>query len=251
VAQRVLDVDLDETVVLEELELLRMVQSMRAAVRSHVGLAEILAQPEVRLSIAQVTHVYFDLAETYLSPPRPQLIAVGGLSGTGKSSLARRLAPAVGAAPGARIIRTDVIRKQLAQADLHDRLPPECYGPEMSKPTYLTLYRDARRALSSGHSVVCDAVFANPEERHQVEALASEMNVPFTGFWLEAPESLLVQRVNERTGDVSDATADVVRQQSAYELGPITWHPVDATQNLNAMASQAAGVMAQDDPSRT
>ena len=250
-ANQVLNRYLDVTDDVEGLALLPLFLSMRAAVRSHVSLAQIHAQPEVRFSIARDTHVYFDLAESYLSPSSPHLIAVGGLSGTGKSSLARTLAPDIGGAPGARIARTDVIRKRLAQVDLHDPLPPENYSPEMTQKTYLGLYEEARRTLSSGHSVICDAVFADPKERRQVEALARDLGVPFTGFWLEAPETLLVQRVNDRTGDVSDATAEVVRRQTSYKLGPITWNRIDAKQKLETMASQALRFLGPEAPSGT
>ena len=67
------------------------------------------------------------MAQELLRPRAPCLIAIGGLSGSGKSTLARRLAPFVGAAPGALIVRSDVIRKTLLGVSPLTRLGPEGY----------------------------------------------------------------------------------------------------------------------------
>ena len=68
---------------------------------------------------------YLDLAREFLRPPPPRLIAIGGFSGSGKSTLARGLARYVGAAPGALILRSDVIRKTLLGVTPRQRLGTE------------------------------------------------------------------------------------------------------------------------------
>ena len=78
-------------------------------------------------------------------PPRPCLIAIGGFSGTGKSTLALGLAPSVGAVPGAVVIRSDEIRKRLCGVSPLDRLGPEGYSSEMSERVYATVAERARR----------------------------------------------------------------------------------------------------------
>ena len=69
-----------------------------------------------------------------------------------------------------------------------------------------------------------------PSEQHarDAEALAKECGVPFHGAWLDAPAAVLEARVAGRSGDASDATVDVLRQQLARDLGPLDWAWVDA-----------------------
>ena len=89
----------------------------------------------------------------------------------------------------------------------------------MTERTYLGLYDEASAALAAGCTVIADAVFASPEERAAIRALAARHGVPFTGLWLEAPTAVLAGRVDGRRGDVSDADLAVVRMQAGYDLG--------------------------------
>ncbi len=100
---------------LEGLAALPLMLSMRAAIRAHISaeMARGAAAAEAEALRARA-HRYFSLARRFLAPPPPRLVAVGGFSGSGKSRLARDLAPLLGAAPGAVVLRTDVIRKRLA-----------------------------------------------------------------------------------------------------------------------------------------
>jgi uncharacterized protein len=188
--------------------------STRAAVRAKV---------EASASKDQSARAYFDLAVNAIDPPGPKLVAVGGLSGSGKTTVARKLAPAIGPAPGAVVLRSDVLRKELHGVGETDRLPPDAYAPEMTRRVYAELVDRARRILSAGHGVVVDAVHARPEEREALEDMARELGVPFRGVWLEADPDILIARVKARTGDASDADEDVVRQQLTYDIGPISW----------------------------
>lgn len=238
-ANIVLNRYLDLTGDVEGLGLLPLFLSMRAAVRSHVHLAQFQNADIKDESIGRVAGTYFQMSEDYLAPPTPRLLAVGGLSGSGKSSLARGLAGAIGAAPGARVVRTDAIRKRLCGVGLYDRLPPESYTKEMSRKTYAAVFTEVRVALDSGHSVIADAVFSDVEERRQIEQIAKELNVPFLGFWLDVPEATLIDRVNRRTGDISDATQDVVRTQLTYETGPMEWVQIDASGTFSESLAHA------------
>jgi hypothetical protein len=157
------------------------------------------------------------------------LIAVGGLSGSGKSRLAREIAPHLGAAPGARVVRTDVQRKRLARIDLFDRLPPESYTPEASRRTYDACFDEAACALAAGQSVVFDAVSLKPEERDGIEALAGRYKVPFLGLWADAPLAVRLERVGSRRDNVSDAGAEVARRQEEADLGDMTWTVIDSS----------------------
>ncbi|WP_371823083.1 AAA family ATPase, partial [Microvirga sp. HBU67558] len=82
---------------------------------------------------------YFALAESLLEPARPVVVAVGGLSGTGKSTIASLVAPHLGPAPGARILNSDRIRKQIHGVPTNTRLPDQAYRQDVSDQVYATL----------------------------------------------------------------------------------------------------------------
>lgn len=216
---------------LDGLALLPLFLSMRAAVRAHVGASQASAVSDVVDGQRRAARAreYFFRAQEYLRPAPPVLIAVGGLSGSGKSRLARELAPHLGAVPGARVVRTDVQRKRLAGIDLFDRLPPESYTPEASRRTYDACFDEAGRALAAGQSVVFDAVSLKPEERAGIEALATEHKVPFLGLWADAPLAVRLERINARQNNVSDAGAEVARRQEELDLGDVTWAVIDSS----------------------
>ncbi|MFQ5774984.1 MAG: AAA family ATPase [Kiloniellaceae bacterium] len=220
--------------------------SARAAVRAkvNVSMAARQSEPDAARRLTDEARRYFQAARTYLEPAPPRLVAIGGLSGTGKTSLARRLAPGLGAPPGALHLRSDVLRKaRFGIAEL-TRLPPEAYTPQASRKVYADLAHHAWTGLAAGRAVIVDAVYAGPEERAAIEALARDFGVPFTGLWLEAPEETLLGRVAGRTGDASDATPGVVRRQFAYCLGAIAWHRLDATAPLEAVAEASERILA-------
>ncbi|MFO1154119.1 MAG: AAA family ATPase [Rhodospirillales bacterium] len=193
--------------------------SVRAAIRSHV---EAMTSDGERTALTAAAR-YLSQAEAFLTPQSPRLIAVGGLSGSGKSRLARDLAPLIGLAPGARIVRTDTTRKRLAGVGFNTRLAPALYGDAMTRKTYEAVYAEAKAALAAGYAVIADAVFGKPEERAAIAHVAEEAGVPFHGLWLQAPPGVLEERVTRRRMNASDATAEVVRLQLFYDLGPIDW----------------------------
>ncbi len=170
-----------------------------------------------------------DIAISYLEPHSPRLVAFGGLSGSGKSHAARESASLIGVAPGARVLRSDVLRKRLMGCHPLERLGPEGYTPNVTLRTFQTLYAEAETALKTGHSVIADAVFSNAEQREAIAQEAENLNVPFQGLWLEAPLEVMEQRVTERTANASDAKADIVRLQTQYDLGDISWSRIDSS----------------------
>jgi predicted kinase len=189
---------------------------------------------------------YLEAAVGHLSPPAPQLVAVGGLSGTGKSTLARALAPLLGPAPGAVHLRSDLERKALFGVDETTPLGADAYTEPAGEAVYAALCRKARLVLAAGHGAIVDAVFVHAEERAAIKAVTADLGVPFQGLWLEAAPQLLMDRVAARRGDASDATPEVVRQQLARETGALGagWTRVgasgSATETL-AAARQALG----------
>lgn len=191
-------------------------------------------------------HKYLALATRLAEWKQPVLVAVGGLSGTGKSTLARALSPAIGRAPGAIHLRTDEIRKRLAGISADTRLPAAAYTAAKSAEVYGAMDDLARICLAAGQAVVVDAVFARDHERDAVEAIATKAHVPFHGFWLEAPTSTLEARLAGRIGDASDADVAVLHKQLAYDIGKLTWARLDAAGGLHAVAAAARALMADD-----
>lgn len=172
---------------------------------------------------------YFFTALQYLSPDKPLLVAIGGFSGTGKTTLASLLAGTLEHAPGFLHFRSDLERKALFNVPETERLDPSSYTPETSDKVYARLLQKARIGLKSGQRVIVDAVFSKEIERAEIEGLAKELDVPFIGIWLEANEKVISARVEARKGDASDATPDVVRQQVSRGVSNVTWHRVDAS----------------------
>jgi len=212
--------------------------SMRAAVRAKVELLRAsMAAPDRAGPVREEARAYFDLAAKFLAPVAPRLIAIGGLSGSGKSVVARAIAPHIGAFPGAVHVRSDVERKRLFGVRPLERLPPDAYTMEVTKQVYAACRKRALMALEGGQAVIVDAVHARPEEREALAALAAGMGVPFTGLWLEAPAKILRDRVAARTGDVSDATAQVVDVQLGYDIGPQSFEVIDAGRTLEEVAA--------------
>lgn len=165
------------------------------------------------------------------------MVALGGLSGTGKTTVARALAPGIGPAPGAVVLRSDVLRKQLFGVSETERLPAEAYSGEVTRRVYAGLLERAGRIVRAGHAVIVDAVNARPEERTDLEAAARDAGVPFRGIWLEADADTLAARVRLRTGDASDADEAVVRRQLLYEIEPLTWHRISSVGDTGSVIS--------------
>lgn len=237
---RALNRYLSRTVDYAGLAVLPLFLSARAAVRAKVGASmAATAGKGIDGALGRQAAAYLDSAVVYLDPPSPCLIAVGGLSGTGKTEIARRLAPGTGAAPGAVILRSDVFRKQAFGVPETQRLDAAAYRPEVTADIYAALETAAGAVLAAGHAVIADAVFADPAERAAIEDVAKTAGVPFVGIWLEAPEEVLRQRVGRRVGDASDADARVVARQAEYDIGPLTWSRVDASPAPDRVAAAA------------
>lgn len=200
--------------------------SVRAAIRAMVLLQTDAAQGLPGRSGAEVA-AYLDLAYAALRPAGPRLFAIGGYSGTGKSALARALAPETGALPGAVLLSSDLERKAGRRADAP--LGPEAYSAERRAAVYREMFDRAATILTAGHSVVLDATFLDPGLRAGAEGVAQEAGLPFLGLWLDAPPELLEARVRDRRGDASDADVEVLRHQLATGAGDMTWHRLDAT----------------------
>ncbi|MGP9814588.1 bifunctional aminoglycoside phosphotransferase/ATP-binding protein [Rhodopseudomonas sp. NSM] len=231
----------------DALGLLPLLLSMRAAIRAKVMLSRPADDAGSVRSNRATADAYFALARRLIAPPPPRLIAVGGLSGTGKSVLARALAGHIAPLPGAVVLRSDVARKRLFGVGDTERLPPTAYSPEVTAQVYRSLGERAAQILAQGHSVIVDAVFAKAEERQAIEGIATDAGCAFLGLYLAADLKTRMDRVSRRTGDASDATPDIVRQQQAYEQGAIGWTGIDASGTPDQTLARAVGTLGRGD----
>jgi predicted kinase len=206
--------------------------ALRAGIRAMVTIdRSAQEESEARDRDIDQARAYFEAARAHIDPPPPRLIAVGGLSGTGKTTLARALSPLIGGAPGAVHFRSDLERKALAGVGEFERLPADAYTAEAREQIYQALAERAHFTLAAGRPVVVDAVYATERQRRQIETVARDLGVPFHGLWLHADPGTLVARVTARRDDASDATAETVRGQLLAEIGSLSpsWSPVDAS----------------------
>lgn len=220
------------------LSLLPLFQSLRAAIRAMVAVQAARAGCEGDDHPEQA-RTYLSEALTYLEPPAPRLIAVGGASGTGKSVLAAQLAPLVGAAPGAVHLRSDVERKAFFDLPPLARLPQSAYTPEISAQIYDIMRSKARTVLAAGHSAVVDATWLSAAERATLDRLAQDTGAAFTGLWLTADRPTLEARVSARKNDASDAGTAVVRRQTEQMTPATGWAQIDASGSRNDTLRQA------------
>ncbi len=139
---------------------------------------------------------FFELSRRYATPlQQPMLIVVGGLSGTGKTAVARALASEL----GLRVLSADAIRAALFGAAKH----PAAYGAgaytaTANRNTYDALLAKGREILARGDSVILDATFRHAEDRHRAEALAKELSREFRLLECRAPEDIVRERLARR-----------------------------------------------------
>jgi aminoglycoside phosphotransferase family enzyme/predicted kinase len=212
----------------DALVLLPLFLSMRAAVRALVSFTKHELCPDDPICIADAKS-YFALALRLIAPDKPSLIAIGGRSGTGKSLLGRSIAGRIAPAPGAVLLRSDLIRKELAGVDALTRLPEAAYTRESSEQVYDEMFGRARTVLRQGCSALLDAAFLTEAERTTAAEIAGAAGIEFHGLFLTAAPEVRAQRVDARRGDASDATEAVAIGQEAIDPGAIDWHLIDAS----------------------
>ncbi|MFN3232550.1 MAG: AAA family ATPase [Alphaproteobacteria bacterium] len=202
--------------------------SLRAAIRAMTSAIEMQEKSTLDPKECHDGVKHLDFAVAALQRPRPSLLAIGGLSGSGKSSLAAALATRICAGAGAVIVSSDVIRKRMFGAAPEDELDAEAYEPQVSAKTYVRLFDDCDTALGAGQTVIADATFLREEDRAKIAQVAKDWGASFKGIWLDAPGDVLKARTGARTGDPSDAGPEVVDTQLSQKLGTITWSRLDS-----------------------
>lgn len=222
--------------------LLPFFMAMRACVRAHVSATQAADLQDGRDTLLAEARDYLALAEKCLEDFPPLLVAIGGLSGTGKSTVAAALAWQTGGPPGARILSSDRIRKHMFGVDPAVRLPAEAYKPEISGRVYADVRLKSAAILETGAACMVESVFDRAVDRAAIAAMAIERSVAFKGLWLEVSPATAAERIKARRNDPSDATVDVLQAQLINDIGPLDWTRIDAGEPLEKTIQQ--GVLA-------
>jgi predicted kinase len=170
---------------------------------------------------ASNARAYLALCMLQLLTARIQLVIVGGLPGTGKSTLTA----AVGDELGWTVLRTDEVRKQRAGVDPREH-EPSTYGAGMydtatSDATYAAVLERAGTLLSRGSSVIIDGSFARRRWREDARALAVGTSADLSELRCVLPARAAAARLADRSDDVSDADPEIAsRMASDFERWP-------------------------------
>ncbi|MCM2328846.1 MAG: AAA family ATPase [Lysobacter sp.] len=232
-AYRFLDAYLDATGDFGGLRLLRFYLVYRAMVRAKVSCirahqAGVDAQDRERSAGAYRGHL--EMARRLARPPRPALVVMHGLSGSGKTTVSQALVESLG---GVRL-RSDVERKRLhglGGAARTGSAPGEgLYTPQADRITYGRLSALAGEVLDAGWPAIVDAAFLKRAWREMFREFARVRGVPFVLVACAAPEEVLRERVarREREGhDASEAGLAILERQFA-SIEPLATDELDS-----------------------
>lgn len=226
--------------------------SLRAAIRAMTAM---LAEDE-RLAREKLAFARQLLSAREAEGGAPRLLVIGGMSGTGKSTLAAGLAPRLAPLGDAVSLSSDVTRKRMFGRTPEQALRPQHYTPQISELVFRRLAVDAGRALRAGASVVLDGVYGRRSERDRVQALAERIGARFDGLWLSAPLEERLARVDQRAAaalsdprraDPSDADRAVAEAQAAnLEKDETGWRRLNAGAGPSETLAQAAELLGLD-----
>ncbi|NDJ15970.1 AAA family ATPase [Myxacorys almedinensis] len=225
---------LEQTGDWEGLQVLPLYLSRQAYVRAKVT-SFLLGDPSIPEAVKQdataTASGYYQLAWHYTQQKTGKLVMMAGLSGSGKSTIARSLARQWGAIQ----IRSDAVRKHLGGVALDAHGEAMLYSAEMTQKTYDRLLNLGITLAAQGYTVILDAKYDRQALRSQVIETAQAQTIALEILHCTAPADVLETRVQQRQGDISDATADVLTRQ---HMEPFTdaeqpfVKTIDTTQDL-------------------
>ncbi|TAG55815.1 MAG: adenylyl-sulfate kinase [Oscillatoriales cyanobacterium] len=229
----------------EGLQVLPLYLSRQAYVRAKVTslmLDDEAVSTNEKAQISQSAAHYYKLAWEYTKPRSGKLTLMSGLSGSGKSTAARYLARHTGAIH----IRSDAVRKHLGGIPLNERGGQDLYSDEMTARTYGRLLELGIMLADRGWDVILDAKFDRQNWRTDAMNLAQSHGLPLQIVYCTAPMAVLRQRLQQRRGDIADATAELLTSQQAEaepftQLEQISLNVVDTAQDLDVQLNLICG----------
>ena len=229
----------------EGLQMLPLYLSRQAYVRAKVTslmLDDTAISTAEKTEISQTAAHYYKLAWEYTKPHRGKLTLMSGLSGSGKSTAARYLAGRTGAIH----IRSDAVRKHLGGIPVNERGGQDLYSEVMTAQTYGRLLELGIILADRGWNVILDAKFDRQNLRSNAIALAKSHRLPLQIIYCTAPIEVLRERLQQRRGDIADATAELLSSQQAEEepfteREQISVNTVDTAQELQVQLNLICG----------
>lgn len=216
-ANRFLNTYVEQTGDWAGLQVLPLYLSRQAYVRAKVTsflLDDLGISSTDRAAAAQTAGNYYYQAWSYTRPKQGRMIMLSGLSGSGKSTVGKQIAISMGGIQ----LRSDAIRKHLAGVPLLTKGDSSLYTPEMTAQTYSQVLSLAEKLATQGFTVILDAKYDRQSLRGTVIDLAKNMGIQLDIIHCTAPEQVLIDRLTQRTGDIADATVDLLAsQQAAWE----------------------------------
>jgi uncharacterized protein len=199
------------------LQVLPMYLSRQAYVRAKVT-SFLLDDPGIagadKAAAAQTAADYYRQAWTYTRTQSGRLIMLSGRSGAGKSTLGKSIAQEIGGIQ----LRSDAVRKHLGGIPLLSKGGDSLYTPEMTARTYQQVLELGAKLATQGWTVILDAKYDRQLWRGAVIDLAQAQEIPLQIIHCTAPDHVLRDRLQHRTGDIADATVDLfTSQQAAWE----------------------------------
>ncbi|HLG42531.1 MAG TPA: AAA family ATPase, partial [Planctomycetota bacterium] len=181
---------------------------------------------------------FFELARDAMRPRTPtrRLVAVGGIVGTGKTTVAE----ALGRRLSSPVIVADATRKHLAGLPHDARGPDRIYTREFTGRVQDELFRRAEQVLAGGRPAILDTTFAARDLRLRARQFACDRAARFHFVECSAPEAIARERLRRREGGVSDAREDLYALiassfEPVTELAPAEHIPVDTTKPLEGI----------------
>ncbi len=218
-ANAFLNAYLEQTGDWQGLQVLPLYLSRQAYVRAKVT-SFLLDDPSIdadaKQAAGQTAAHYYRLAWQYTRLGQGQILIMSGLSGSGKSTVAGILARHHRAIH----LRSDAVRKHLAGIPLRQRGGDDLYTPEMTAKTYDRLAQLGLQLASQGYTVILDAKYDRQALRQPILSQAAAQAMPIRIIHCDAPLTVLQARLNQRTGDIADATVAILQQQSLEPYSP-------------------------------
>ncbi|MCU0551082.1 MAG: AAA family ATPase [Leptolyngbya sp. Prado105] len=197
----------------EGLQVLPLYNSRQSYVRAKVT-SFLLSDPSIPESVKaeskETASRYYRLSWEYTQPRQGKIVLMSGLSGSGKSTIASKLARETGAIQ----IRSDAVRKHLGGIALDEKGDASLYSAEMTQKTYDRLLELGSTLASQGYTVILDAKYDRQALRAPVIEKAQAAGIEIEILHCDVSAEVLRDRVAQRQGDISDADLDVLAQQT-------------------------------------
>ena len=211
-------------------DILNFYKCYRAYVRGKVtgfNLNDPNIEKNEKEEIIKTASKYFDLAYYYsqlfsldLEVKKFILFITSGLTGTGKTTVARKIAMDY----HAKLISTDAVRKELEEMDKfehhHDAYNTGLYAPEKMIKTYEKILEKAKNLLKKGENVVLDATFKTKDLRKKALKVAEKTKASLLILYTVCPEDFVKKYLEERVKkkSVSDGRWEIyVKQKDSFE----------------------------------